>query len=419
VYGKPRTCDKGDGHGANRSGPAERGRPTNRPDKSTNTRVVALSAILSVLLTGLIALLVQPFDPDRACCDHLFYRSMSYNLFTVTRPDLNVPPRGNPLPSVYGIPTFRSLSPLNRLNRQPPYVFRIVTPLLARLVAYATGINAAYYLISFLALAGAAVFIALSIFKLTGSQIPAMAGAVLFLVHPYSARFNLHRFMLTDPLAFLLTALAIWALVQRKRGLFFVACAFGVLNKESMLPILIAYPLTEAWIEHHVRWTSVSAVIGITVGWYAFRLAMPIPVNTYSLASEFRGGLRHVELMAGAGILAFGVMLPAAVRRPWGSRLMIALVPFALACILEAWFVDDLERVMAQALPAICVVVLWWWPTERPERLLTLAVVPLATLAAIVYSLGWHSWTVAPSLVALAVEIQLVLLARRRGAPVT
>ena len=69
--------------------------------------------------------------------------------------------------------------------------------------------------------------------------------------------------------------------------------------------------------------------------------------------------------------------------------MMVALVPFALACILEAWFVDDLERIMAQALPAICVAIFWRWPQERTENMLALAVVPLATLAGIVYSLGW------------------------------
>ncbi len=403
------------GSGALPGPPAPRNAIDHRTGKarSSGTRAVVTLATLSVLTTGLIALLVHPFDPDRACCDHLFYRSMSYNLFKVTRPDLNVSPPGNPLPDLYGTSRFRSLSPLNGLNRQPPYVFRIVTPLLARSVAYATGIDAAYYLISFLALAGAALFIGLSIFKLTGSEIPAMAGAVLFLVHPYSARFNLQRFMLTDPLAFFLTALAIWALVERKRMLFFASCALGVLNKESMVPMLIAYPLTEVWIEHRVRWTSIAAVVGIIGGWYAFRLAMPIPVNTYSLASEFRSGLRHVELMAGAGILTFGVMIPAAIRRPWGSKLMIALVPFALACILEAWFVDDLERIMAQALPAICVAIFWRWPQERTENMLALAVVPLATLAGIVYSLGWHSWTLAPSVVALVVEAQLFFSPRR------
>ncbi len=89
-------------------------------ERSSGTRAVVTLAIMAMLTTGLIALLAHPFDPDRACCDHLFYRSMSYYQFKVTRPDLNVPPPGNPLPSLYGTSRFRSLSPLNGLNRQPP-----------------------------------------------------------------------------------------------------------------------------------------------------------------------------------------------------------------------------------------------------------------------------------------------------------
>ena len=176
--------------------------------------VVSLT-IISVLLTGLIALLSHPWDPDSFCCDHLFYRSMSYNLFTVTRPDLNIPPPGNRLALVYEIPDYSWLSPRNGLNRQPPYVYRVLTPLLARVIAYATSINAAYYLISFLGLVGASVFIGLAIYELTGSQFPAAGGAVLFLANPWSASFNLHDYMLTDPMAFFFTAVAIWALVTR------------------------------------------------------------------------------------------------------------------------------------------------------------------------------------------------------------
>jgi len=48
--------------------------------------------------------------------------------------------------------------------------------------------------------------------------------------------------------------------------LFFASCALGVLNKESMVPMLIAYPLTEVWIEHRVRWTSIAAVVGLIGG---------------------------------------------------------------------------------------------------------------------------------------------------------
>lgn len=340
-------------------------------------------AITALLLTGIVALLVDPFDPDVACCDHLLYRSMSYNLFTVTRPALNAPPDW----SMFADPLHQRWAEYWKkypLNRVPPYVYRVVTPLSARGVAYATGIDAAYYLISFLALAGAAVLIGLSILELSGSVIPALAGVVLFLINPWTAKFNLWDYMLTDPMAFFFTALAIWALVKRNRPLFFVACAIGVLNKESMVPMVVAYPLTEWWIDHRVRSSSVVAAVGIVVGYAAFRAAMPEAVS-YSILGELKANVDHARAMTLAWIATFGVMLPAAFLRPWGSRLMIALVPFAATSVLEAAFVGDLERAMVQALPAVCVGIFWLWPVDLREQLLTLAVVPIFALSLLSY----------------------------------
>ena len=349
-------------------------------------RVFLIIAAASLLLTGIAALLVHPFNPDRVCCDHLAYQSMSYNLITVTRPDLNVPPPGNVAfdiaakqkrtPSAFG-QLFQIRYGLNHLA---PYVYRVMTPLLARSIAYVTSIRVAYYLISFLALAAAALFTGLSIFELTGSEVPALAGVILFVVNPFTAKFYFWDYMLTDPMAFFLTALAIWALVTRKRFLFFAACAVGVLNKESMVPMVIAYPLTEAWVDHQVRRSSIAAAVGIVVGYYLFRVVMPEAPTGYTIINQFHTGLHHMKLMAAAGITVFGLMIPAALRRPWGSRLMISLAPFAVACVLAAWFVDDLERALVLALPAVCVAIFWLWPTDLRRQLLTLAVVPIVVL---------------------------------------
>jgi hypothetical protein len=91
---------------------------------------------------------------------------------------------------------------------------------------------------------------------------------------------------------------------------------------------------------------------------------------------------------------------------------MVALVPFAAACVLEAWFVDDLGRAMVQALPAVCVGIFWLWPTDLRRQLLTLAVVPLVLLQMIVVvqgipRVGRHGGSLVLALVAVAAEIWL------------
>ncbi len=336
--------------------------------------IVIAAACGGTLLAGLV---VERFDPDTACCDHLFYRSMSYNLFSVTRPDLDTIPPGNELEQLYGAPDYGWLDHRNGLARQPPYVYRVVTPLLARALSPMTGIDDAYWLISLLALAGAATFLGLTALRITGSAVPAVVVVAAFLTDPPTARWNLNDFMLTDPMAFFLTALAIWALVERRRSLFFVVCAIGVLNKESMVPLLLAYPLAEGIRTRRFSWVSASWATAIGVCWIAFRIVLPVPVDTYSILGQFREGSQHERLMGVVLLFTMGPLLPA-VRRGLRDADIVSLLPFAAAAILSAWFVDDLERAMIQALPVVLLAGLRPWTSSVRTRIAVL--VPAALL---------------------------------------
>jgi hypothetical protein len=327
--------------------------------------LVVAAACGGTLLAGLV---VERFDPDTACCDHLFYRSMSYNLFSLTKPDLDTIPAGNELQALYGAPDYGWLDHRNGLARQPPYVYRVVTPLLARAISPITGIDDAYWLISLLALAGAATFVGLTALRITGSAVPAVVVVAAFLTDPPTARWNLNDFMLTDPMAFFLTALAIWALVQRRQALFFVACAIGMLNKESMVPLLLAYPLAEGIRARRFPWVSASWAIAIGMGWIAFRVALPVPIDSYSILGQFREDWPHVRLMGVVLLFTMGPLLPA-VRRGLRDPVIVSLLPFAAAAILSAWFVDDLERAMIQALPVVLLAGLRPWTSSVRTRI--------------------------------------------------
>jgi hypothetical protein len=325
---------------------------------------VVVAALGGTLLAGL---LVDRFDPDTSCCDHLFYRSMSYNLFSVTRPELDTIPPGNALEDLYGARDYGWLDQRNGLSRQPPYVYRIVTPLLARAIAPATGIDGAYYLISLLALGGAAVFLGLAAHRITGSVVPAVLAIAAFLTDAPTARYNLNDYMLTDPMAFFLASFAIWALLTRRRALFFTACAIGVLNKESMVPMLVAYPIFEGLSDRRFPRTSTMWAVGIATGWAFLRLALPVPVDTYSFLGQFREGWPHVRLMGYVALFTLGPLLPA-VRRGLRDPVVVSVLPFAAAAILSAWFVDDLERAMIRALPVLLLAGLRpWQPAMRAK----------------------------------------------------
>jgi hypothetical protein len=98
--------------------------------------------------------------------------------------DLDTIPAGNELEQLYGAADYGWLDHRNGLARQPPYVYRVVTPLLARAISPMTGIDDAYWLISLLALAGAARFLGLTALRITDSAAPSVVVVAAFLTDP-------------------------------------------------------------------------------------------------------------------------------------------------------------------------------------------------------------------------------------------
>jgi hypothetical protein len=382
------------------------GRPVSRQPLRLKTVFVLFVAALSVF--GWQAATTQTIQPDTTCCDHLFYRSMAFNEFVITRPDLDRPPPGNIL---WAISQTGWHDLRNGLRRQPPFAYRIVTPLVARGIFSLTGnISVSFYVLTLLSLVGAGFFLALSIYSLTESTAAALLGLLVFNLNPASTSVNLWDYMLTDPLAFLLVSISLFALIRRQRVLFFLACAVGVFNKESMVPMLLAYPLSEVLIEGRLRRDSVAVVGVVAAAWFAFRHLLPIPVNRYSFIAEFRGTAAQTKLVAIGLISTFGVLLVAS-WRILISRLGLSLLPFVLANVLAAWFVGNIDRAMGQAVPALLVSSLAIWPETQKNRQLILAPFVLYALEIGVNRyLGVPLHIVVPPLFAIAIVCEFLFI---------
>jgi hypothetical protein len=354
-------------------------------------RIVLLLLLASVAAIGFQAIITHPFDPNRECCDHLFYRSMAFNFFSIARPDLDHPPPGNRLWTLYpGSGPSRHISWLdlrNGLRRQPPYAYRVVTPLLARTIAFVTGdINIGFYLITFTSLVGAAFFLALSVYVGIWHPVPAVLAIAVFATS-VPVTYNLWDYMLTDPMAFLLAGIAIFALIRRKPLLFFSACLVGVFNKEALVPMLVCYPLSEFLLDRRVRASSVLASLGIAGLWFLFRHLLPIPVARYSFISEFWGigQTRAVIIAAGA---TFGFLAVASWRVLF-APVLIALLPFALAQVAVGWlFFANTKRVLVQALPFLIIAIFAAWPVASLTRLLVALPVAAQVVLAVWYNLA-------------------------------
>jgi len=387
---------------------------------------LAVLLIVSALATGIVAATTEPIDADETW-DGLFYRSMAYNLFGVTRPELDVPPPGNGIWEGYARaaanPAEHFLDPRNGLGRQPPYAYRVVTPLLARSVAAVTGdIESAFYAISFGFLVLAGLLIGLTVLEVAGSVVLGSLAAALFAFSPATARADLSQFMLTDPLAFCLAALAVFALVRRNRLVFYAACLVGVFNKETMVPLLACWPLSEVLLERRLRTSTLLLSGSIAAAWAAFRVLLPIPVDRYSLTAEFVGTLSQAKLVILGLAVAYGPLL-VTVWRAVGSRAALSLAPFALANVISMWFLGSTDRAAAMAIPAVLLSMFWFWPTDLRTRLLVLApMVPYAVYVVAHPMVAPHTRILLPfPFIAVAVLVELVLLAtvwRHAGFPV-
>jgi hypothetical protein len=375
--------------------------------------------VVSVLSIGVLAATIRPLATGKMW-DGLFYRSMAYNLFSVTRPDLDRPPPGNGIWTGYARaaadPANHFLDPRNGLGRQPPYAYRPVTPLLARAVSSVTGdIEPAFYAITLVCLVLAGAFIGLTVLELVGSTALACLAVLLFALSPATARIDLSEYMLTDPLSFLLAALAVYALVRRNRPLFFAACLVGVFGKETIVPLVLSYPLSEWLTERRVRATSVVLSGVVLAAWTAWRVLLPVPVNRYSLLSEFVGTPTQGKLVLLGLTVAFGPLL-VTVWRAVGSWVGLSLVPFALANVASEWFIGGTERAAAMAAPFVIVSMLWLWPPDRLTRLLVLAPAAAYVIYAVLYPLvsARLQLRLALPFIVLAAVTELLLVGRLR-----
>lgn len=371
---------------------------------------------LALALTALQAVRNPPMNPDTECCDHLFYRSMAFNFFGVTRPDLNSPPPNSRLFVAAAQPYYAQWSkPEDWLNRQPPFVYRPLTPLVARAIGGPAGddVNLGFYLVSFGSLALSCLLLALIIYSLSSNLLLTAAAAVTFSqVMPVFAQ-NLWNFMLTDAASFLFLLLGIYLLMLRRERLFLLVTFVGMFNKETVLLLLPCY-LLKMILERRLSVGKVAAVAVVFAIYFIFRASIPIPNNAYTLANIFVG-TPTAGFIARGLIGIFGVLVIAAIFRFGRNDVNIWLMPLALGGIAAEMFTHfDTERTYVLVFPLIFTATF-----GLKLDSLTLVVAALVTPALFLlerltepYALSFNwAWVFA----ALAAEVLFFALVSRTG----
>jgi hypothetical protein len=381
-----------------------------------------LLLVLAIALTGVLAVRTEPFQPSVSCCDHLFYRSMAFNLVRVTNPELDAWPPALDLGRLYSDPYHgQYLKAENGFRRQPPYAYRIVTPLIARVAAYPLGgnINRAFYLVTFVSLVMASYWTARSIYLLTAQLLPAIAAVVTFAAIFRLTRYHLYNYMLVDPLAYALLAAGVYLLLRRNFRWFFLLSFVAVFNKETHL-FLLASAFSLQVVERRLDRASIASYLAIVGSYLAFRFWLPIPNNAYNLRTVYLG-LPSPRTIAQVGLAVFGVLVPFTLSRVWVVRFPLYLLPLAAGALLASLFAGNTDRAYVMAFPLVFLSVFGVRVQGRYRQVL--AISPAIAFVAVEFARSRlpdidDSWRNVTALVVfIVVEGALLVTLRADGLP--
>ena len=278
------------------------------PKKTSNPaqRWLAFSAIAAASVVSVVALLllVQPFDPNTACCDHLFYRAQAVEWLGLNVPGaLEVPPQSG-LADAYANFFYE---PVNGLAGQPPHVYRIFTPFITGVVGLVLPINSAFYWVNAISLLVLSAASAWAVFHLTRLLIPALVTSVLAVWLPSLGPPFAKNYMLVDSTAIALTAVVILLVVKRQwLPALLISVVIAPLTRENLVTLALFVALAAHLFGLRKWWywplASLPALILLMV-----RLAIPVvsPVPT-GILFTYEDPYQSVQGL----LIAFGAVIP-------------------------------------------------------------------------------------------------------------
>lgn len=265
-----------------------------------------------------------------------------------------------------------------------PFCYRIVTPLLAKLLPFSLETN--FFLIAFVStwLSALLVFAICRHYKLSYSY--AFIGMLLFLSATLSSKIMISDFWLSDPLALLLITLAFYLAILRKPLAFALVLAIGVATRETVLLVAVLYYTLQATqiIDRRAlaRFFLVTVPALLTI--FALHIAIPArnsdpsyrrtlprqdwvvhygsyqPDTISSAAHQFIHNFFSISYeihILGRGLNAIGLslVLLAIIGGYKQPTLFVRYVPFLLLSYCQ-FYVWDTTRYIASMMPALVVL---------------------------------------------------------------
>jgi hypothetical protein len=206
-------------------------------------------------------------------------------------------------------------------------------------------------------------------------------GVILFFGLSYAVKFNVFDFWLTDPLAFLFTALSVFAAIGRRRLLFAACLAVGVLAKESVIFVAPLYFSLNVRTRADTRLLLESMMVALPAVLVLVAVRVFIPamnadpayvaslprlvaadtrsVPDYSPFVVFRTVMKyrlaHWTSTLAQAVSAFGVLIPALLV--FGGRkareIALRFSPFLVLVLVQLAFAFNTQRLVVLAFPAM------------------------------------------------------------------
>lgn len=302
-----------------------------------------------------LALLVEPFDPDLYCCDHLYYRGQAQSWSGLGAVNLSEIPLENRFWGVIANEeTYYQLS--NGLTAQPPYVFRPLVPLLAGLLGHLVGINVAFYLVTAISLLLLGYFSGLAVSKLSGSIGLGIAVAMGALLFPEVGRAFFYNYMLVDAASLAVVAAVLYLIVTRRwMAASIVAAIIAPLTKETLVTLALTVTIAAFLSGVRNRWLWVLPVFPILVQG-ALRISLnvpsPPPLNElFILGGQTRPAETMVAAFVGVSFLFYGLV---------SQRIRLTFVSFtpviALLVVITSSSAADSPRIWLTIWPVVLVL---------------------------------------------------------------
>jgi hypothetical protein len=310
--------------------------------------------------------------------------------------------------------------------RLAPFEYRVLNPLLAKLLPFDVLTNFAVLSFTALWLTGIVSYFA---FKAQGFSAPlAFAGVLFFLSLGWAVRFNLYDFWLSDPLGFLFIAGVVWSVLARKDILFLILLTAGVAAKEN---VIFAAPLyytlnAKKFADGRLLLRALLLAAPALGLFLAFRMFIPTVNEEYNFATLLQNiGLKRIhqilrdprDYLLLYSIGTFGVslfFLPFfAVRK--NLVLLLRFSPLIAGAYLSLLFAHNDTRLIVAAFPAVIAMALRGLEfimerTGAPERF-----VVALPLAFIILLLLKKEWYVIPSVYEAAVFVWFLAFLMQAG----